>query len=120
MEYPDSQAPKLLAVCPITIDTDVDHLDRVALFPHRRNELDFIEAVKARAIGGSTNSGDIDKTVAYHAAAAHVLFQRGQPIAQMETDDPSSRALDFVTKVRVPPDVIDIDDDAEAFAERVA
>ena len=62
----------------------------------------------------------VDDAVAHHAAVEQQVARRHQPVADVIGEDALAGARDLRGQVRVPPDVIDVDRDADAVAELVA
>ena len=83
-----------------------------------------MEAAIARGLHPAANAPDVDHAVAHHAAIVEEIGGRREPVADVEAEQPArrnpgKRALEL----GVPPDVIDVDRDAqpraEFFAQRV-
>ncbi len=64
----------------------------------------------------------VDDAVAHHAAVEQQIPRRHQPVADVIGQDAAaaSGAGDLALERRVPPDMIDIDGDADAVAQRIA
>ena len=100
------------------------HLVGVALPPVVRGEdLHFVRAAIAGSLHPGANQRHVDHAVAHHAAIEQQIGRRHQPVADVERQQAvrvAARALDFAFEVRVPPDVVDVDGDADARAQFVA
>ena len=71
----------------------------------------------ARGLHPRPDEREVDHAVAHHAAIEQQVGGRHQPVAEVKRHQASgvpARALDLALEIRVPPDVIDVDRDAEA------
>src|ERR1019366_7570790 len=76
--------------------------------------LDFGVAGEPQRLDGGTQAPDVDHAVAHHAAVVEKVRGRHQPVADVERQQAVfSRAFDLRQQIRVPPDVIDVERDAE-------
>src|SRR4051794_19038864 len=85
-------------------------------------DLDLLRPPVARGLDGGANPRQIDDAVAHHAAVEEEVAGRHEPIADVMGEDTpgGARAGDLVHQLRIPPDVVDVDGDADSVAEQVA
>ena len=63
---------------------------------------------------GRSHGFDVDDAVAHHAAIVEDVFGRHQPVADVKREQAIlPRARDLRHQIRIPPDVIDVERDAE-------
>src|SRR5712671_8086839 len=105
---------------PETLHRDREHLVAGAAPPALGKNLDLLDAAIAGSLDHAADGGKIDDAVAHHAAVVEHVTGRHQPVADMVADDALAGARDLARQVRVPPDVIGVDRDAETLAQLVA
>src|SRR5436190_21623623 len=104
------------------LDASAQHLVRVAPPPVELGEdLHFLEAGVAGALGPAADARQVDDAVAHHAAVVEEIARRHEPVADVIGEHPLlSGARDLLLELRVPPDVIDVERHAEAIAQLLA
>src|ERR1700756_2565942 len=84
----------------------------VCSFPYLFIEyLDFNGAVVAGCIYKMAQLSQCDDTVTHHGASHQDSEQRHRPVGDVEAHDSSTRTLDLLYRLWVPPDMEGIDDD---------
>ncbi len=79
-----------------------------------REDLDLAVAGEARRLHPGADARDLDHAVAHHAAVVEQVARRHQPVADVEGEQPrAAGARDLRLELGIPPDVIDVDGDAE-------
>src|SRR5258708_1589180 len=90
-----------------------DLIDRL-LPPIVGENLDLRKTRKTLRLDGAAQSLDVDYAVAHHAAVVEEAFCGHQPVADVKRLEAIlSGAFDLRQYIRVPPDVIDVERDAE-------
>ena len=85
--------------------------------PGFRQDLHLAGARKALRLDRRPELCDLDHAVAHHAAVEQEVAGRHQPVADVEgVDALAAGAGDLGVDFRVPPDVIDVDGEAEPLA----
>ena len=79
-----------------------------------REDLDLDEALEAVVFHLAADAAHVDASLTHQRAVVEEVFSRRAPVADVEGEDApgGAAAPDFRFKVRVPPDVVDIDRDA--------
>jgi hypothetical protein len=90
-------------------------LDRALPPVGGREDLDFDRPRIAGCLDHRPDAGNVDDAVAHHAPVGQEIRCGHQPVADMEAEDPVLPAgpCDLPGKLRVPPDMIDVDGDAQ-------
>src|SRR5262249_6179396 len=104
----------------MAFDADAQNLVGVALPPIVGGEnLDLAVPTVAGALHHGADRAQIDHAVAHHAAVEQQIGGGHQPIVDVVGEDVFPGARDLLREVRIPPDVIGVDDDTGAVAQFV-
>src|SRR6202048_1538340 len=102
----------------VPLDADADDLVGIALPPVFGGEnLDIAVPCIARILDQSAQAREVDDAVAGHAAVEHEIARGHEPIADVIGQDAPGAARDLPRQIRVPPDMIGVDRDTDAFAQ---
>ncbi len=85
----------------------------------RGEDFDLLRPVEAGLLDHAANAAQVDDAVAHHAAVEQQSRGRHQPVADVVREDAARRAgaRDLSAQLRVPPDVIGVDGDADVVAQ---
>src|SRR5450631_3673156 len=99
---------------PMPFDAPLQHLVHGPLPPLAGKDLNLGIAGEALRLDRGAKRSDVDYAIAHHAAIVEDIFGRHQPVADMERQQTiAAGARDLAQQLRVPPDVIDVERDAE-------
>src|SRR5215469_5806456 len=99
---------------PVPLDANAQDLVHRLVPPGVGKDLDLGIATKTLRLYRSADRTDVDDAVAHHAAVVENVLGRHQPVTDVEGEQPvAPRTRDLHHQVRVPPDVIDVERDAE-------
>src|SRR4051794_40992176 len=98
----------------VPLDADLQHLIYRSAPPLAGKNFDLRIAGKALRFDRAAQGADIDHAVAHHAAVVEDVLCRHQPVADVEGQQAVfAGARDLRQHIRIPPDVIDVERDAE-------
>src|SRR4051794_11779139 len=79
--------------------------------------LDLDEAGKSQRFDLAADAPEIDDAVAHHAAVEEEVAGRHEPVADVVGEHaPAAATHDLSRQLRIPPDVVDVERDAEPAA----
>src|SRR5437879_2587375 len=100
------------------LDADTQDLVGIALPPILgRKNFHVAMAGIAGVLHHGAQAAQLNDTVSRHAAIENEIAGGHEPIADVIGKNAPARARDLPRQIRVPPDVIDIDGEADALTE---
>ena len=78
--------------------------------------LDFDKSSVTGIFDEAADRSDVDAAIAHHPAPEQHIGSRDEPVAHMKSENSPGRAIDLPLEHRIPPDVLDIDHDADCLA----